>query len=108
MKNEIVLEIANKFNKDPEEVQQIVTEFIKLLHKDFYECEDDFIGANLFYQLQREAYFHFMDLLELFVRDYDNWEFGHAGVYTGRLGSREDWEPYEKSMDTWQRPSWEE
>ena len=101
MDQNIINEIAKKFDKPPDEVKDITTEFLKLLHKVFYEEYEDFFGAPLMVNAGREGYFHFIGMIELFVRRYSGWEPGNAQQYTGRLGLEEDWEPFFEEMKKW-------
>jgi len=97
----IIEEISNKFNKSPQEVRGIITEYFTLLHKLFYECKGDFFGAPSYYNLGPKAYFHLLGMVELFVAKYD-WEPGSASKYLHGFGLEEDWKLFADEVKKWE------
>jgi hypothetical protein len=60
----------------------------------------DFIGEDLWYQVDRQTFYHLLGFLEYFADRY-SWDEGSASEYLLRLGSQEDWEPFNNQMKGW-------
>src|SRR5438094_9775023 len=91
----IIGEVAEKLGLDEKSARAVVAQFALQLHRHALEYEGlngDFIGEDLWCQVDRQTFFHLLGFLEYFADRY-SWDEGSATEYLLRLGSQEDWEP---------------
>ncbi len=84
----IIAEIASKRGIDEKAVVGVVAEFALQLHRHALEYSSgngDFIGEDLWCQVDPQTYFHLLGFLEYFANHY-GWEPGSASEYLGCLG----------------------
>jgi hypothetical protein len=104
MDKNLISEIAENLSMEPSEVASVVNEFTLQLHKRLVEYKGlngDYIGEDLHYQIDGQAFYHLLGFLDCFSDRY-GWESGSATEYLLRLGTRADWLPYKHQMEAWQ------
>lgn len=97
-------EMAGNLGVDVEVVRAVVAEFSLQLHRRALEhrgLNGDFIGEELWSQVDRQAFYHLLGFLTYFAGRY-GWDEGSASEYLLRLGSRADWAPFRHQMAGWQ------
>ena len=103
MDRTIISDIADKTGLEQDAVRDVVAEFALQLHRNALEYSagyGDFIGADLWYQVGDQAFYHLLGFVEYFAERYD-WESGDATEYLRRLGSPSEWEPFRRQMEGW-------
>lgn len=102
----IIGEIAGNLGLDEKTARAVVGEFALQLHRHALEYKGgnrDFIGEDLWCQVDRQTFYHLLGFLEYFAGRY-SWDEGSASEYLLRLGTQEDWEPFNRQMQGWQAP----
>lgn len=100
----IIGEVAGKLGLDEKTARAVVADFALQLHRHALEYKGgngDFIGEDLWCQVDRQTFYHLLGFLEYFADRY-SWDEGSASEYLLRLGSQQDWEPFNKQMLDWQ------
>jgi len=102
----IIGDVADKLGLDEKTALTVVADFALQLHRHALEYKGgngDFIGEDLWYQVDRQTFYHLLGFLEYFADRY-SWDVGSASEYLLRLGSQEDWEPFNTQVQGWQLP----
>jgi len=100
----ITSEVADNIGLDYDTVKAVIAEFALQLHRyalEYRSGNGDFIGENLWCQVEKKAFYHLLGFLDYFAYRYD-WERGDASEYLMRLGSDADWMPFDRQMEDWQ------
>ena len=100
-------EIAEHLGLDPENVSDVIIEFLRRLHKGLYEYKGlngDFIGEQLHWDMNKMGFYHLLGFLDTFSDRY-GWNSGDANEYLLRLGGSEEWGLYKRQMAAWKESS---
>jgi cytochrome c oxidase assembly protein Cox11 len=100
MEQTIIEKLSYKFNKDPDEVTGFIGEFMQLMHKEFYESNEDVVGAPMYYNLGPKGYYHFLGMIKCFSEKYDE---VYPEEYLLRLGITSDWKQYSDQIAEWKK-----
>jgi hypothetical protein len=104
--HQLLPEVARSTGEDVESVRRVVAGFARELHRHAREYEGfngDFIGEDLVWQIDDEAYFHLLGFLDYFAERYA-WDRDSSSEYLLRLNSRESWEKFSRQMENWNLP----